>query len=83
MLEFGCPNSLSELVEEHVRKCFVDNSNVCESESQIDVLVILDEVGDGEPQCSQSILNNIFAKASTSCYWHRVGVDCSEPLLVD
>ena len=83
MLEFGCTNSLSKLVEEHVRQSPVDNSNVCEAESEIDVLVILDQVSDGEPQSSKGVLHHIFSKASTSCYWDGVGINATETLLID
>lgn len=58
-------------------------SDIAEPESEIDVLVVLNQVLNGQENSVQSISNDILAQHSCSSNWNRVGIDASETLLIN
>mmetsp|Transcript_11205 Transcript_11205/g.18848 ORF Transcript_11205/g.18848 Transcript_11205/m.18848 type:complete len:232 (+) Transcript_11205:312-1007(+) len=83
VLELGRANLLGEVIPEDDAKIPALNSHVTESEGEVDVLVILNEVLDGQEYSVECILNHILAEHGGRGDGHWVCVDASKSFLVD
>ena len=58
-------------------------SDVGKSESQVNVLIQLDQIADGQPQSVQGILHDISSEARGRSDGHWIGINASVALLVN
>ena len=79
----GVSHGSIEVLKEDGVEISVGESYVTETKSDVEVLVVLDEVVNSEEQSVESVLHNINTKHGSSSDWHWVGVDASESLLED
>lgn len=83
MLKAGCTYLLGEALLEDEGKLFVHEAYVCEAEGEIDVFVIFNKINDGFEEGVQGVYRHVLAHACASSYWHWVGVDGTESLLIN
>ena len=83
LLEHWVTDLVRQIREESSLQVATSEPHVAESESQVDVLVKLNQIPDGEPESVESILDNIDTEASAGGDRNGVGVDGSITLLVD
>ena len=83
VLESRGTDLLVQLLEENGSHVASSEAHVAETESKVDVLVLLDEVLQGEPQGAERISDDVGAKGSAGCDRDRVGKDGLVALLVD
>ena len=83
VLESRSTDLLVQLLEENGSHVASSEAHVAETESKVDVLVLLDEVLQGEPQGAERISDDVGAEGSAGGDRNRVGKDSLIALLVD
>lgn len=73
----------AQVVSEVDFQVFVHESNVGKTELEVQVMVILDQVFNGQENGAESVLNDILTHLASGSNRNWVGVDHSETLLVD
>ena len=61
----------------------VDEVESGEAELEHKVVIKFNHISDGDPDCSQGVLNDVLTHLAGMGDWHRVGVDHAEALGVD
>ena len=83
LLELWVANGFRQLWEEHGVQFPMGESDVGKSKSQVNVLIQLDQIADGQPQSVQGILDDVSTEASSGGDGHWIGINASVALLIN
>ena len=74
---------LNEIILENNGQSFSNHPNITETQSEVNVLIVFNQIDEGTEQGAECILGNISSHASAIGDWHWVRIDGSVSLLVD